>query len=58
VRQFAFYIPSIDIIVFQTVVDECFVGFEWDHYDLHKEYLKFGDEHHISKYELVYLGEL
>ncbi len=33
-RQYAWYSPEIDTIILQTIVDDCYIAFEWDWTDM------------------------
>lgn len=33
-RQFAWYSPEFDVIVLQSIMEDCYITFEWDHLDL------------------------
>lgn len=56
-RQFAFYLPELDVIILQTIMNECACSFEWDWFDLAMLKSK-QDELYVQDYVMIYLGEL
>lgn len=34
-RQFAWYSPELDVIMLQSIMEDCYIMFEWDGGDLH-----------------------
>lgn len=61
-RQFAFYIPELNAIVFLTVCENYSERLEWGWDDLARVYLDLGrgalDKFDLSNYLITYLGEL
>lgn len=33
-RQYAWYSPELDVIIFQTIMEDCYISFEWDWFDM------------------------
>lgn len=54
-RQYAWYSPELNIIVFQSIMPECHIAFEWDIDDLWKYNL---EEDPMSHFLWIPLGEL
>lgn len=57
-REYVWYSPEIDAIVFQTIMENCTISFEWSHENLYIEYTKDPDVDPMSRNLWVPLGEL
>lgn len=58
-RQYAFYSPEYNWIILQSIMDDCYIAFEWDHVDVVEAVRIFGDsEDPIYKTTWIPLGEL
>lgn len=58
-RQYAWYSPAKNIILLQSIMEECKISFEWGHEDMGKHLQEYGYE--VDPLEgilLVPLGEL
>lgn len=58
-RQYAWYSPEFDVIVFQLIMEDCYIPFEWASLDAHQvaSVLGFGEEP-MQKILWMPLGEL
>jgi len=43
-RQYVWYSPEFNIIVLQSIMDDCLIGFEWSQIDLWEFAERFGTE--------------
>lgn len=58
-RQIAMYVPQLDIIVLQTIMDKCSTNFEWGHEQACEWYeLMTGYNFDVTNFLMLYLGEL
>ena len=58
-RQYVWYSPEYNWIVFQCIMDDCYISFEWDIFDMHEAATLWGlDCEPLSKTTWIPLGEL
>ena len=58
-RQIAMYVPQLDVIVLQAIMDECSINFEWGHEQACEwRELMTGYNFDVTNFLLLYLGEL
>lgn len=58
-RQYAWYSPELNAIVFQTIASDCHIGFHWDQAELYYQFVKFGaDGVAMQEYLWFPLGEV
>lgn len=61
-RYYAWYAPQENVIVLQTIMEDCYIAFEWDHQDLYDVMSARGivltDDDPLWTTLLVPLGEL
>lgn len=59
-REYAFYVPKLDVIIFQCIMPDHQIAFGWDYYDL--SLLKLIENDNVDdpfdKYLLMPLGEV
>ena len=57
-RQYAWYSPEINVIVLQSIMEDCYICFEWDHPDM-CEHLNLDNEFkEINDFSWIPLGEI
>ena len=56
-RHYAWYSPEIDVIIFQIIMEGCYIAFEWSHFGM-AEHLNFDNDIGVDAYLWIPLGEL
>lgn len=57
-RQFAWYCPETNVIILQSIMEDCHICFEWGPQDLTDEYIENGESCGAYLYFWMPLGEL
>ena len=58
-RQYLWYSPELNIIVFQSIMPECHIAFEWDFADMYGVQWAYNlEEDPMSRFLWIPLGEL
>ena len=57
-RHYAWYSPEINVIVFQAILEDCYIVFEWDHLDICTHLNLKGEFKEMEDYLWIPLGEL
>ena len=57
-RQFAWYSPELELIILQTIMDDCTISFECDINDIGEAINYFGGEFSVSDCLWMPLGEI
>ena len=58
-REYAWYSPEYDFIVFQIIINDCYIAYEWGGADMYEIYLIYGP--HVNPMQSTLwmpLGEL
>ena len=56
-REYVWYSPEIDVIVFQSIIKNYYINFEWKHSDM-CDWLDWDASVEIDSYLWIPLGEL
>ena len=56
-REYVWYSPEIDVIVFQSIIKNYYINFEWKHSDM-CDWLDWDANVEIDSYLWIPLGEL
>lgn len=54
-RQYVWYSPEINVIIFQTIMEDCIIVFEWGYSDMYKH---LNETTEVSDFLWIPLGEL
>lgn len=57
-RQYAWYSPELDVIVLQSIMNECYIAFEWSPHDMWGLYDDCGNQDPMDCYLWMPMGEL
>jgi hypothetical protein len=57
-RQYAWYSPELNVIVLQSIMEDCYIVFEWDNCDLYLQFNGNFDDDPMGRSLWIPLGEL
>lgn len=59
-REYAWYCPEIDCIVIQMIMEDCYISFSWDHWDLYyiSHWIDLEKQEPMEEFLFLPLGEL